>query len=256
MKSTKSKFWGIGMCVCFFTALLFFAEKNSENNREWVVDIMAGRNSLYGIMQQVLTETSTFMGEIEGREINYSDVQEAGIAKEDISVEDTEEELKKYNKTGEQYSLIWVEDGYELTFYDKENEKVDTEWYPLSTHYSGPSVYINEVTPDLLKISFSVGSPAVYIHFFDKCSADISPEYFNPIIIENKYAAYMEEDALVISDIFQRGEVYTKMERDFAGFANPIGAVSSIELLDDKRIKVEYYEGDNRREKTEEIVLE
>lgn len=157
----------------------------------------------------------------------------------------------------EQASLKKVADGYELTLYDKDNEKVYSEIYPVPEGSIKLPV-INEISEDLLEISMSVGSPATYIYFFNKETAEISPTYFNPIVVENKYIAYMDYDkggVFVFADIFQRGEVYIELERNFTYCVDGIGAIIDIELLDNKNIKLEYYEGEDFTKKTEVIPL-
>lgn len=92
----------------------------------------------------------------------------------------------------------------------------------------------------------SVGSPAIYNFFFNKETAEISPTYFNPFIVENKYIAYIDYDkggVLVFTDMFQRGEVYIEVARNFAPYANPIDAVIDIKIIDSYYIELQYYEG-------------
>lgn len=186
-----------------------------------------------------------------------SEMLEIGIevpaVETEVSAIETEKDLEKM-KTEQQYFLKEAEDGYELTFYDKDGREVYSQWYPRST-------YLSEVTPNVLKIDCSIGSPACYVEFFDRETAEISPVYFNPIMISDKYIAFMEEDGiLVLSDLFQRGELYMEIRRDFTGFANRIGAIRNIELLDDRHVEIEYYEGEYESEEftetTEVITLD
>lgn len=136
-----------------------------------------------------------------------------------------------------QYLREEVEDGYELTLYDKDGREVHSQWCPQIS-------WIHEVTPDVLEIGVSVGSPARYIEFFDKETAELSPAYFNPIIISDKYIAFMKESGvLVLCDLFQRGEVYTEVRRDFS-FVADINSMMNINLLDDRHVEIEYSEGE------------
>lgn len=47
----------------------------------------------------------------------------------------------------------------------------------------------------------SVGSPAIYTFFFNKETAEVSPTYFNPFIVENKYIAYIDYDKGGVLDL-------------------------------------------------------
>lgn len=114
---------------------------------------------------------------------------------------------------------------------------------------------MNEISEGVLGIKISVGSSATYSYYFDKETAEISPAYFNPIIVENKYVAYMEDGILIFTDLFQRGSVYMEIERNFAERANPIDAVIGIKMVDHNTIELEYYEGEDFTEKSEQIPL-
>lgn len=218
----------------------------------------------------------TYWGELKSVVLLYSDQVSGKIyftknnAKSDQDSEEAEKEhvvyaaekeedsSKIFEKEMEQASLKKVADGYELTLYDKDYEKVYSEIYPTPAG-SIKVPEINELSGDLLEISMSVGSPAVYIYFFDKETAEISPTYFNPIVLENKYIAYMDDDkggVLIFTDIFQRGEVYIEVEKNFAPYANPMDAVIDIKIIDSCHIELQYYEGEDFAEKSEVILVD
>lgn len=81
------------------------------------------------------------------------------------AAEKEEDSSEIFEKEMEQASLKKVADGYELTLYDKDYEKVYSEIYPTPAG-SIKVPEMNELSGDLLEISMSVGSPAVYIYFF------------------------------------------------------------------------------------------
>lgn len=158
-------------------------------------------------------------------------------------------------QTADEKQYLWeeAEDGYELTLYDKDGRKVHSQWCPQVS-------WVSEVAPDVLEIGVSVGSPARYIFFFDRETAEISPVYFNPIIISDKYIAFMEESGvLVLCDLFQRGEVYTEVRRDFS-FAADINNTININLLNDRHVEITYsegeYESEEFKKRKEVITLE
>lgn len=174
--------------------------------------------------------------------------------------EDTEQYIEELQPGEEiemeQASLKKVEDGYELALYDKDNKKVYSELYPM------PGAGINlpiikAISDEILEVSVSVGSPAVYIFFFDKKTAEISPTYFNPFVVENQYIAYMDDknDILIFTDMFQKNGLM-EIERNFTPYANPIEAVIDIKIIDSYHVELQYYEGENFEEKSEVILLD
>lgn len=99
-----------------------------------------------------------------------------------------------------------VEDGYEIVLYDSWGSVVDTTWSPVEPG-------IHDVTDELVEIVISVGSPAHYIFYFDKRKNRKSDAFFNPILVDNRYVAYMEyepEMVLIIRDLFDEGKFYKK----------------------------------------------
>lgn len=158
----------------------------------------------------------------------------------------------------EQVSLKKIEDGYELALYDKSNKKIYSEVYPIPEGSIKLPV-ISELSENILEISMSVGSPAIYTFFFNKETTEVSPTYFNPFIVENKYIAYIDYDksgVLVFTDMFQRGEVYIEVARNFAPYANLIDAVIDIKIIDSNYIELQYYEGEDFVKKSEVISLD
>ena len=148
-----------------------------------------------------------------------------------------------------QYTCEKVTDGYEVTLYDKTNKKVYSEIYPKEP-------WIKEITEDILEIGISTGSPCSYVFYFQKSDAKISETYYNPILIKNKYIAYMEENReLILTDMFNEGLFYEKIVRNFTETADPISAVINIEMPDDESILLEYYKGADYGEEAEIIAI-
>jgi len=85
----------------------------------------------------------------------------------------------------------------------------------------------------------------------------MSDTYFNEILIDNQYVAYMEDNhTLILTDLFKEGIVYKKIVREFSVDANPIWSIINIELMDEEHILLEYYKGVQRQEEIEVITLE
>lgn len=73
-----------------------------------------------------------------------------------------------------------------ITLYDKSGNRIDSWAYSKEP-------WICEVDDKILEIRIGVCSPARYVCYFDKESCQISDIYFNPILVGNKYIAYMDE---------------------------------------------------------------
>ena len=56
--------------------------------------------------------------------------------------------------------------------------------------------------------------------------------------------------------MFQRGEVYIEVARNFAPYANLIDAVIDIKIIDSNYIELQYYEGEDFVKKSEVISLD
>ena len=71
----------------------------------------------------------------------------------------------------------------------------------------------------------------------------------NSRLIDGKYVAYMENEELIFTDIFNE-EIYRTIQRDFAPAIDP---VISIEMPDRDTILLHYYKGKDFLEVQEEI---
>lgn len=56
--------------------------------------------------------------------------------------------------------------------------------------------------------------------------------------------------------MFQRGEAYIEVARNFAPYANLIDAVIDIKIIDSNYIELQYYEGEDFVKKSEVISLD
>lgn len=139
-----------------------------------------------------------------------------------------------------------VPEGYEVVLYGKRNEEYFSIVYPKEPE-------IISIADDILEISVSTGSPSRYTFYFDSKSVKISETFFNPMLIDNKYVAYMENDRLILVDIFREGILYEEIVRDFSKMADSISAVISIELLENGDFFLKYYKGDEMQIITEKI---
>ncbi len=149
-----------------------------------------------------------------------------------------------------QYLCTKVEDGYEVILYNRLGEAVFSEVFPREPG-------IRRVAEHVLEISVSVGSPAVYVHYFNTESLKISETYFNPILVGDRYVAYMEDqEELIIKDIFHEDLPEMSIAREFSRTANPISAVLQIKMIDDETILLTYLQGTDYAEVSEKITLE
>ena len=169
---------------------------------------------------------------------------------------------------------------YKCYFYQMEEGVFYVDWFSVierlaneeyeinicfahSSHVYGdfpkePSV--RQVGKRLLEVSVSVGSPACYTFYIDKEDARESDTYFNPILVGDKYVAYMEDGKLILSDIFytdqQEDLLYMTIVRDFTKTADPMSAIVWIDLIDSESIELTYLVGNDYTEVTEIIPIE
>lgn len=137
-----------------------------------------------------------------------------------------------------------LKEGYQITLYDKKGSVV----FELETPVQ-PA--INDLTSNITEVSISVGSPARYVFYYDKQNCKMSDTYFNPILINHEYVAYMEERDLIIRDLFHQGILNKRIVRDFAKTADAMSAVMSIQCLEDENLVINYLKGEDYESITE-----
>ena len=86
-------------------------------------------------------------------------------------------------------------------------------------------------------------------------NAEESETFFNPLLIGDRYVAYMEDGRLILQDIFHKGLLYMTISRDFTQTADPMSAIIAIEMQDEGTIALSYYKGDNYEETSEVITI-
>ena len=145
-------------------------------------------------------------------------------------------------KSDSQVAVKKIAEEYEVKLYDKAYHEVFSMTYPKEP-------WIVEVTENILELGYSTGSPASTVIYFDKDSGKISAGYMNSRLIDGKYVAYMENEELIFTDIFNE-EIYRTIQRDFAPAIDP---VISIEMPDRDTILLHYYKGKDFLEVQEEI---
>lgn len=162
----------------------------------------------------------------------------------------------EYDSYGEQYSRIETEDGnFAITLYDKENNVVYTDIWPMLP-------WITEVTDNILQIGIPGGSVSAIIFYYDKERAIVSPFYTESFYLRDNYVAYMkDESTLILTDIFEEGELYKKVIKNFSdsrhlgGMRISIKNVTMITLNGRDVVVLEYYEGEERELITDIIPL-
>lgn len=143
----------------------------------------------------------------------------------------------------EQFSMQKTLEGYKITLYDKEGERVHSEVFPEKS-------WVKEVSEGILEIGVSVGSPARYTFYFRKEDGAMSDTFFNAKLFGEQYIAYrpvsnyLWGDPLILTDIFEEGILYQEIYRDFSETADPMSVIHDIELEDETHIRLEYCEGE------------
>ena len=147
---------------------------------------------------------------------------------------------------------------YEITLYDKVHNEVFSEVYPEVS-------WVKKITDNVCEIGVSFGSPVRYTFYFDTETAEMSNVYFNAKLFGDRYIAYMEDDVngadtytLILTDIFERGILHQEIVRDFSFnvIADPMSVITSVEMIDDKTIRLKYFEGEDMTDVSEIIELE
>lgn len=152
------------------------------------------------------------------------------------------------NKELAKVTCIELEEGYQVTLYDKRGKvffELDTPVQPG----------ITDLASNITEISISVGSPARYVLYYDRQNCKMSDVYFNPILIDNKYIAYMEECDLIIRDLFNREILCKRIVRDFAKTADAMSAVMSIQCLEEENFVINYLKGEDYESITEIVPI-
>ena len=183
---------------------------------------------------------------------NFSTTFQSDISSEETHSKDTkwqdELEITNYEFENETGRILHqeTEDGKVVILYDKQDHVIDTIDVIEKTS-------ILQLTDDLFEIVQSVGSPARYVFYYDAQTCKISDVFFNPILIENQYIAYIENGELIIRDIFDEGTFCKKITRDFTETADPTSAIISITLEKEGQFVIEYYQGEDYKIQTEII---
>lgn len=259
IKIAYKKLSAIALCICF-GILLFATAAITENRQPKLSDdrklIAAAKKCSQTHAEESFDTEETILSETDG--IAASDTQETIASDtEDRPYPWIQKWAEELDAADDQISFREAADGYILTLYDKENREIFSEFYPLDSRAIQQGLlWVNKTSKNVLEIGISVGSPARYIYFFDKETAEISPTYFNPIIVENNYVAYMEDHVLIFTDLFQRENIFLEIERNFTEYANPIDAIIDVKMIDQQSIELDYFEGENPSEKSEQIPLD
>ena len=131
-----------------------------------------------------------------------------------------------------------VPEGYEAVLFGKGNKAVFSMVYPEE-----PGIV--KIAEEILEISVSTGNPSRYVFYFDRQRSIMSETFFNPILFDNKYVAYMKDDRLILADIFREGILELEIVRDFSEMADPVSAIISVEMLEGGEILLQYYQGED-----------
>ena len=205
--------------------------------------------------------------------ILYSEIDNWIIMGETVYIMHDNGELEETDKTqleipmpeeiAESTSYSYTKIGdveYEITLYDKVHNEVYSEVYPEVS-------WVKKITDNVCEIGESFGSPVRYTFYFDTETAEISDTYYNAKLFGDRYIAYMEKDVkdvngadiytLILTDIFKNGILHQEIVRDFSFsvIADPMSVITSVEMIDDKTIRLEYFEGEDMTDVSEIIEL-
>ena len=239
------------------TVTLFYANVDFEKTYPWVLLLNEQGDILYSF-------DGGWIDSSEVLDINVEDINGDGLKEVEV--------VTYFPDAPDVYRYEWyfyqMEEGVFYVDWFSVIERLADEEYEInicfahSSHVYGgfpkePSV--RQAGKNLLEVSVSVGSPACYTFYIDKEDARESDTYFNPILVGEKYVAYMEEGKLILSDIFyadrQEDLLYMTIVRDFAETADPMSAIMGIELIDSENIELTYLTGDDYTEVTEIIPI-
>ena len=159
---------------------------------------------------------------------------------------------QKINMENVQYLCRPFMYGYRIELYDKAGVKVFSLEYPHK-----PLMY--EVEDDILEVRMGCDFPRSYTIYFDMQEIQVSETYFNALFLGNRRIACMEAvepEKLFIEDIFDKNIFYCEVERNFTRTANPGSAIIDIRTMDDGKIYLEYYKGDDYTVVSEVIVVD
>ena len=123
---------------------------------------------------------------------------------------------------------------YKLTLYDKEGNEVEQVLLCKEPE-------VRKIGEDLLEVAIRIEEYDTDIFYFHKKTLQKSQKYFNPTVLSEKYVSYMEEDKLIIHDIFLEGILHEEIIRDFTVTTNPI--IDIISYLDRDFLILVYYKG-------------
>ena len=141
---------------------------------------------------------------------------------EDASMIEKKQYKKEYN--GEEY-IVYL--------YDEWGKEVDRMAF-----LKEPGVC--EIGEDILEVSISFGSPVRYDVYFHKKTLQQSQAYFNSMPLSEKYVSYVDDNKLIVHDIFLEGILYEEIIRDFVGYT-PISDIYIFSSSNRKALIFEYY---------------
>ena len=156
----------------------------------------------------------------------------------DIASVIAKKQYKQYKKerNGEEY-IVYL--------YDEWGKEVDRITYSREP-------WVREIGRDILEVGVSVGSPARYSFYFHKKTLQQSQEYFNADVLSEKYVSYMDDNKLIVHDIFLEGVLNEEITRDFVGIT-PVWDIYIFPCSHKTFLIFEYYNGEGYEREAVEI---
>lgn len=164
---------------------------------------------------------------------------ESGVENSNTQTKPIEEYYKLSKNNDESYTFILYDNAKNIIH----QETVEKE------------PYINFVDEKVIRVTHSVGSSLNYTYFYDIVKGEISQVYENALLIEKDLVVYMNDNVLIISNIFDKNIYYKEIKRDFSQTAVPSSAILRIKFVGPNKIQLNYLEGKNLTEKSETIDL-
>lgn len=99
------------------------------------------------------------------------------------------------------------------------------------------------------------GSPFYYTSFYNIKSEKLSNPYDTPVLAYKNKVIYVDNNRLIIRDIFNKKKYYKVIERKFTETVPPSSAIRSITYISNLEIELEYYSGKDYTKYEETIDL-
>lgn len=137
---------------------------------------------------------------------------------------------------------------YTIKLFDNNKKVVDEFTVPKEPH-------VNKLENDVIQFIISYGSPFYTTYFYDTKANLISQVYDTPVLVEKGKIVMVENNKLIVSDIFNKDLYYKEVKRNFSQTVPPSSAIVSAKFVNSNELQIDYYVGEDFTEKSEIIDL-